>query len=1162
MDIDIWSEYDYKYKFEYTKDDTDFIASMEKYPVNKFYRQFNVFRIGEFGSKIVEINNKTQLPIGSILHVLDDVSYPNEHSDVPRWEINPFITQESYKKYIVHIREPNLSGPILSDDKFIYRPAGLPTVFARFRSEAGNKFKYPLFFTDVPKVKESLIVVNHNPLFRIKVYGIMQYFRRMQIILASILNTCDILKDFNRQQFILIPWDSEVFDKSLFIRSRKELTKATVRRPDSFHYIFMMHLLNYMWNNEETTSYFEKLDEAVLKQITIILNYNKKYLFYNLYDIKKLNDHNRAYIKCVNQLNTLSILGRITNDVQAEIAQHTLEKYGLNKEKEVEKEVSITSNIKEENNLIPNIVKSVEPKVVPTIQDEVKVEENIRNADKEVHVPVTKIYPKANITTTIPTVVKSVEKDSSKVNSTVQAYNSTKIKDISEDTSTYTEEMVKENDSLAEEYIDRQDQLTPAQKRLYKDIAKRYKKLKLGNETIEEILSSHTDTSIANSTLDRKQMGNIPDESSYSSTIFKFDREYMAKTYKQHLAGVISSFQKNGVYLIDVKEEPIVDEMSNMVQYSCQYIDLNGNKSTVKFTIPTVDREGRVKIDGVKQHLKKQRLNLPLVKISDVEISLSSNYNKTRVIRNENKAHNYFSYVDGIVNNSDKSKAIVEYGRTYINLPISYEYCSLANSYKSIRFDEYDFYFEYYKRGEYFNIKEDKLIKLENIYGTIVGQSKKDYYFVDNSNKLYAINKQSYGENVDSPFSTMLDIFVLSLKEGEKVSKQLTEWVSIKILDKLLPVIFLLGYKYGLRNTLEYMDIKYTITENKGRVIVGENGSESFGASSDNIAGAGNVGTVIGKDWIKFRNQEDEDDDLIPGTENIDEVNLSNERKYTPQPHDIKIKFADRTLWINRYPLQHSLVVAGLDSFDVSKYEMSEFESKDVYFQLLVDKDMSINYLKGIDDFFDLFIDNITYSILKMMHEPTNVRDLLLRCAVLLSTTDHLISSARENHRIRGYEQFMAILYNEMSRQLAAYRNKRGKGNKFNIPPDAVYLRILQNATMIAIDEGNPYNDLKEMTEMSYAGQGGRTSEAFVVKDRRFSEDDVGVISESTPDNAKVGMNAQLSLDPGIHNTYGVLGQKNVDDLGAGNIFSPQALLFPFSNQDDQIWSYTGVILY
>ena len=117
--------------------------------------------------------------------------------------------------------------------------------------------------------------------------------------------------------------------------------------------------------------------------------------------------------------------------------------------------------------------------------------------------------------------------------------------------------------------------------------------------------------------------------------------------------------------------------MHNLTKYTLSFEDINGKASTIKFAIPNITRDGKILIDGRLQVLKKQRINLPFVKISDTEVSLASNYNKTLIIRNSNKAHNFFAYVESIVN-SEKSRAKVTFGKVDLNLPISYEYCEIA----------------------------------------------------------------------------------------------------------------------------------------------------------------------------------------------------------------------------------------------------------------------------------------------------------------------------------------------------------------------------------------------------------------------------------------------------------------------------------------------------
>ena len=1434
----IWKDFKFKHK-NFPE------PHLERYNEQRFKREFTVYKIGHFATRIVELTDKFELPFNSILHVLDNVNQP-VYQDTPRIEENEFIQRESGRKFIYHITELNTKGPIIYPDKYILRFAGLPTKLMKFRQEQKNKFRYLNSIDEFPTNPMYLTVVNHNPLFRMRMFGRLQFFRTTQQILASIFNTCTEMTKLNKHQFVLIPWSDEVFDKQMFVRSRTELSFTTVKRPESFHYIFMMHLVNYMFN-KDTTSMFEKLDETTLSQVTLILKHNDKYLFLNLKDIKDLNVKNVAYFRFINQLNLLSLLGNKNIDmshpeVTKLIEENTTE---LGTEYSIKGTTTVTdtdTNFKlepEVTQATDEHTESVISKIVNTV------------LPKKTIVPVVG----ANSNTTIPeqkeiirTIEPSGKQTAKRVAIVDRTNNISKIKSTNLNSDTYAEEYIRDLDKATEEFIDNNEDLTPAAKTHFKKLATKYKTCTVGGVPIDKLLRDHSDISLTEDKIDKKVMGYIPDESMLNSSTATFEKDYVRKTFNKHLAGVITSFQKNGVFLVNVEQKVVADPLNNYTIYTCTYEDIHSKRSTVKFKMPNIDANDRFVTDGNKQVIKKQRCVLPIVKINEREVSLASNYNKTRVVRNETKAHSYSGYIDKILD-KDKSTAKLVYGNLNINESISYEYCVMASKFMSIEFQHgkkhYYLVFNYYHRLASFGESAEKLDKLESLYGIYFGHTEDEYLFVDNANSVFSVYKKG-GENVDFEATTIADVLKLSLKPGVNEPKPLSEYVTIKILNAELPVVFMLAYKYGLRNTLEYLGAKYTITENRSKTIIGENvATESFGVNSDRVAGADDLEIIYGKDWIKPNNnskpsitiinrrpEQDETDVTVDqsrehdpiysiGTEAIDRpvkpllgkiqffisVNKSNDElnpytvkirgmlievklglsntvprrvtnydgltfkttdpkklskqlvekaadylhcgerkismasvnvinedaptppavakakqmtteeyakltsklvnddtrvggnesfevipnsspsmgiiekiidsiiyvsrrihegkvfyyvtvklvslktktiginhayvykfekghkrtvgavnelfprkwdakskediqrildeitdickqskfgdhevvlggdtakiiyqlgkrfdeeekagnesfeismedlsenvKYDPQPHDIHIRFADRVLHFNRYPLKYSLILSGLAAYDLSGYAMSEFESKDVYYDLFINNGLAANYLKGIDSFYDLFIDNMTYTVLKQMHEPTNVRDLLIRCSELLSSVDHKEASSAANHRIRGYEQFNAILYNEMSREFAGYQARRGKANTFSINANAVYLRIIQNESTMPAEAANPMEDIKIYSNITYGGIGGRTGESFVTVDRRYSADDVGVLSEATADSGKVGMNAMLSFDPTIKNTMGVIETKDPKELKPSNILSASASLMPYAVQDD-----------
>ena len=1489
----IWDEYDQR-MLQMDREDQA-MAGQERFPEARFKREYLVFKFGQFtANRILELKDSTELPNNSILHVFDNISHLDEPPiDIPRIDEQPFIDRESFRKFIYHIRDFNLEGPINYSDKYIFRQSGLPANLLKFRSQHGSRFRYLNSLEEIPPRREALSIINHNPLFRVRMFGRLQTYRRLTLIFTSILNTVCALQKYNKNQFLYIPWGPEVYDRSLFIRNRTDLSIVSIKRPEDPHYFFMMHLVNFLWE-DATTSIFKKLPEDILSQITLILNAGNKYLFYNLKDLVDLNQHkNKIYFKCLNQLNMLSLVGRTDQDIAPN--EDTIINDAIKKSVVSSKEGENTTEITViEPNVSASESKNTNTQEIDTApsQHDSAVENIINKAVKTINktvapTPTTRGVATAPITEITKSPAPSITKKELKELTQTKQLNTVIEKDkVKPNTPAPTDmkeivsEYMQEGDREALEFIENNENLSIGQKRRYERLANKYKEIKVGDKTIAQIISESDDIALHPEVIEADKVGDIPDKSALKSSVISFDKTYMEKSFDKHLLEAIVSFRKNGAYLTDLKVEHENDRMNNFVHYTCKYEDINGKTSTVKFRLPQITRDGRIRIDGNYQVLKKQRINLPIVKISDTEVSLASNYNKTRIERNINKAHNYFSYIDNLINNNEKSTAVIEYGNCWINLPLAYEYSTISERYRHITFRKdnvnWDLWFDYKTREDHFDGKLEQMTALESQYGTYFGKTNNEWLFIDNQNKIFAINKRG-GEIPDWKYSDLLSILELSLKEGITNKKQLTEYVNIKILDKMLPVIFLLGFRYGLRRTLDYLGVKYVITEPRTRVIVGGSGMENYNEFLPDIPGQEGFLTsyfsamlwfvrLISSTWSRWTKKEAivfywvngkvnkkkgtisfnslklsywdpkdrkpmtilqsfdklEDKDykivvpkrmpiiktwkgnffyiedilkIVPelardlkqntkidkkyqkyldkhlyafwyivhrqlmdylkeqgcelyvdktikerkdingnyyreGNESIDNESLldnfiltdqfikplwkevldryqqsagfdlsymsyeitdqshyndgkssnmtaqewagnwtknqiiylnthaleaykhfeqktpdlvtfklfmksiiahelahevlanlakeeykrriidqakelqfttnylqaiknrtsnknkyeselfceflafevlndtanklidsrltantvianTTERRYTPQSGDIAIRFADRVLWFNRYPLDKSLIVSGLDYFDCEQYELSALESPDIYYRMLQDKGLSTNYLKGISSFFDLFVDNMTYEVLRRMGEPTTVRGLLARAAQMLSTLDYRPPSSRENHRLRGMEQVPALVYNEMSRQFATYQARRGKANSFAINPDAIFLRFISNASLVTSEDTNPIRCLEEKSEMTYAGAGGRSSDSFVLRDRAYAVDDIGVISEATVDNYKVAINAQLSLNAGITDTLGTLKAENIDSLQPADVLSNAALLFPFSTNDD-----------
>jgi len=109
---------------------------------------------------------------------------------------------------------------------------------------------------------------------------------------------------------------------------------------------------------------------------------------------------------------------------------------------------------------------------------------------------------------------------------------------------------------------------------------------------------------------------------------------------KKDIVACIKHLENTGIIIPDYKVEPIKDASGNYEIHRLSIKPLDGKESTITFKIPSVDDEGEMIVTGVKVRLRKQRTDLPIRKISETVVALTSSYGKLFINRVEKKAYN------------------------------------------------------------------------------------------------------------------------------------------------------------------------------------------------------------------------------------------------------------------------------------------------------------------------------------------------------------------------------------------------------------------------------------------------------------------------------------------------------------------------------------------
>ena len=1134
----------------------------------RFYKDKSIFRQSELRTKITKLTEKDQLPNGSLLHVLDNFSRPLINPlnpieskgkftsfDTPDIEGNIWIRQEQNRKYIYNILDVELDGPCKIDDKYVFLRSGQMKNFMKFRSIYGTTIRNVSGIETIPKLPMSMTIVNHNTLFRMYLRGSLINFRKMNIILSSILNTTTKIQD--KDQYILIPLQYEPYIPEVFTRSKDKLTMGTIRYPNRNQYIFFVHLFNFL-NPSASASLFNDYPKDKWDKVSFILQSNDFATVFKMSDLITLCNNATAYRKFAFLTTDLIKSGKENELVNISLTtvekEENLAKEQLSDKEEeeliqkAEKEVVVKEPKEDAGELLVSklsdqlkrsqatpttkITAKDATAVLNKLQEEpsdldisdyslIEFDEEVFNEELEElavdEVPV--------ITGSLEDVQKNILRVDDNEYPVGSSFSATTAFKTKEDVSNYGKDFITELDSKAITAIEENNDLTPKMKERYKLMAQQYKTVKLNGKTLEEIITKPVDPTLDKNLTTEVLADQLTDKSMVKSSISQIDQVYVERYLTKDIATVLSTFNTNGMFLVDLETKPKVTNVSKTIQFKAKYKDVRDKSHTMTFELPIIDKDGRCLVNGTEYYFKKQFVALPICKTSPTTVSIASNYNKTVLERNVAKAHNLLDYFNTTISNCNKF-----YGKDVVAVTFKiidckedapYEYLRLASMYQSVLFQNVAGYgkvklhFEYKSRlnlNQYTNTPtadkvkrfEEEFTKLESTYGTLFGYqmtTDRVWFFIDKFNIVSIVTLDKTNKVFDVKKTCLLDLvheFYPDFATNDK-APTLTEWCDLQILDAKLPVGMILGYKLGIRKLMDELKLPYTLVPRRTR---------------------------------------------IKGMKKSDAI----------------LHFSDVSLIYPRYPLHKSLILSGFRYFDTKMFTFEDLDNPDAYHTLLSLKGISTNYLKGIDSIYELFVDPITREVLLQMNEPTTFKGLLYRATEMVSTDFCKNPSSMANHRVRSYERLVTVLYGEMSRQYASYMHKTGAGNSFSIEPTSVLRKIMQDQAMMNIEDINPVEDLKCTTGITYAGAGGRSSESFVAKDRRFADDAVGIVSEASVDNKSVGLVAFTSMDPKIVTARGLIEPYTLDEVEPTNMLSATSMLITGATNDDCLQSYFTVM--
>lgn len=1058
-----------------TIEDEDFIAlENSKITWNRFYTLEVVRRASLAPTKFSDWS-KLQLPNNSVLHTLNGFDTLESPTDGLPDVSYPLLQNEKnviYLKLATQI-SADTSKPLGVDENYIFRAAKMTASITHF-FQKHRKFHRILSDRTLSSMAGVLTWVDYSPLNEAKVNGTLHEYRKFDILFRTILNSVSQIGN-NKHHFILIPQSNEVYPRALLQRTFRDLSTSTLGAFKNDPSIYpILHVLGYIYGMThelsvtpykadvkllgkdspvlqelKSTSLLERLDKNLFESINFVFYRNNRAVVYNLKDIFDFSEDTSFYTRFYRHIMNLRL-----------------------------SDSSIPSHIDLDSDTFDTFVDSVSTSVdTPLSIDNTNLTENKALSSKETTpTPVNK-----SSTIIVPTILPDTLDIDRSIND-----DSTEIK-IRKASTTHVESKFENS---------------PKIKSKHDLLIDNHFKVNLNGKSIGELIEKSSDETLLPKTMDF--LTRAPEESYKKSSIVNMDKLYQQHMYHHELAKVIGSVAKHGMFITKIEESRRHSEMDRSVTYKVGLTDLDGRSHHIKFTVPDVDTNGLMKLGGVEYRLTRQVANVPICKISPTRVNLSSYYNKVIIERIQSKRFSFENDIKKLVLDL-KSRGLLNStvgtsNNSSSKLP--YDYSAIGRSFVEIKIDNLLFRFtsESEAIGNLSFDDQDRLTKLKALYGVYVGEDSKDeaLLFWDMKNQIHLIDKNN---EVIKSWRSFTNLLVDQIGSEATLDKTSVEWTQAHILNQTIPLVFILGYEFGLKTVLDKIKLDYRFYTSPDKPVV-------------------------------------EIDDIV-------------------------IKFKDGTLVFNRYPLSRSLIASGLAWVSLKDVLFNELNYPEPYVRVFNLKSMSVGVLKGLRGFIDFFVDPITESILEKMHEPTTFSDLLLRANVMLTDYYSDESSSMKSHRFRLYERFNGIVYNEVYRALANYRNNPSSKKNFSINPEAVFQATVQDATVSPNDTINPIHELKEKANVTFTGGGGRSSNSFVLKDRIYPRDALGIISDAVPDSGKVGITAYLSASPNIDDIHGIPNTyKPGDILEAPQLLSIGAMIMPMSTTDDgKRTSYTSIQL-
>lgn len=600
----------------------------------------------------------------------------------------------------------------------------------------------------------------------------------------------------------------------------------------------------------------------------------------------------------------------------------------------------------------------------------------------------------------------------------------------------------------------------------------------------------------------KKAQSKIIDKSDFSNAVkttntaitqsryANFDKNYNEKKLQADIDGAVGKLAEAqiGVFVTDKVEEDTSTQLALKKTVTYTLEDEWGGKHKITLDIPIIIDNNYIWFNGSKQLLGHQQIMMPLVKSGPSDVQIVTWYNKLILHRrgvNDTRTESIKSFMT-----SHNANFHIEPGNAMAkNQDLDYA--------STLDIDMYAKQMMGFHIGHNRFILDRKSLEEKLTALNIKYESSKEQIPV-------GFNQNTKTVLYVTPQVSLTDLIMSKLPEEAKKSISgktksrarkmlLTE---ISIMQKKIPLVLLLCFYEGFETVMKKAEINYHVV--------------------------------------------DKDDTLVD---------------FDRSRYDV-ITCADKYIVWERDPIWNTMLMNGFAAGYLESYTWEEIQDRETFGNILTLFSNTPNTKFAFLQYYDFMIDPATKEILEDYELPTDLVSLCLLGNKMLADNACTPINNANAFRIRSNEIIAEIVYSVITKAYLQFRStqsKMGRNRKpdrINVKQSAVIDELIRKSSLTTeASILNPILEIEKARTVTPRGpRGVGKPRAMTQEKRAYDPTMLGILAMTSSNDAKVGVNRQLTLEPNITSTRGyvqITPKEELKDLSAANLMSPAELLSP-----------------